>query len=133
MECGHVIFVWSHRGVTSDTVLNAIRGIRDEKYKNAEITDNNRVSRAETEAADIAKQMTLGKATMDKLKAIDENNKIVEDVGNITKPSMAEMLVMYRNTFRVQTAKDNFRLGCIDELNASGVLKNGAVVLPHSG
>ena len=123
-----MIFVWSHRGVTSDTVLNAIRGIRDEKYKNAEITDNNRVLRAETEAADIAKQMTLGKATMDKLKAIDENNKIVEDVGNIIKPSIADILGMHGKNSRVHTYKENLRLDCIVMLNASRVPKNGAVV-----
>ena len=72
--------------------------------------------------------MTLGKATVEKLKATKDNNKRVGDVGNITKPRMSEILVIYGKTFRVQTSKETLRLDCIVALNASGVLKNGAVV-----
>ena len=65
---------------------------------------------------------------MKKLKDIEDNNKRVDAVGNITKPRMAAILVMYRNNVRVQTPKDILRLDCIVALNASGVLKNGTVV-----
>ena len=70
----------------------------------------------------------LGKATVEKLGDIENANEIVEAVRKLTKPSMEAMLVMYRNTARVQTSKETLWLGCIVELNALGVLKNGAVV-----
>ena len=79
-------------------------------------------------AANIAKQMTLGKATVDKLDAIEQNKKIVEDVQKITNPRMAEMLVIYRKTVRLNTPKETFRLYCIVALNVSGVLNNSTVV-----
>ena len=78
--------------------------------------------------ADITKQMTLGKATVEKLEAIKDDDKIVEAVGNLTKTRMSAMLVVYRNTIIVQTSKETLRLDCIVTLNASGVLKSGAVV-----
>ena len=102
--------------------------IRDEKCKKAESTENNRAARAAKKAADIAKQTTLGKATVEKIEAFEDDNGRVEDVVNITKPRMSEILVIYGKTFRVQTSKETLRLDCIVALNASGVLKNGAVV-----
>ena len=65
---------------------------------------------------------------MDKINAIYYNTKIVEDVQKITNPSMAEMLVIYRKTVRVNKSKETFRLYCIVALNALGVLKNSVVV-----
>ena len=87
-----------------------------------ESTEKNSAARAATKAAEIAEEMMLGKATIEKLEAIEDNDKRVEAVGNITKPRMAAMLV------RVQTDKDTFRLDFIVALNSLGVLKNGAVV-----
>ena len=55
----------------------------------AESVENNCATREEKKAADIAKQTTLGKDTVEKLEAIEDNNKIVEAVGNLTKPRMA--------------------------------------------
>ena len=72
--------------------------------------------------------MTLGKATVDKLEAIEDNNKILEAIGKLTKPRMEDILVVYGNTDIVQTAKETLQLDCIVLLNASGVLKNGAVI-----
>ena len=115
-------------GVTGDTVLNMMRGIRDEKYKKTESTDKNHTERAAAKAADIAEQMTLGEPTVDKLEAIEEDDERLESMGNITKPSMEEMLMMYGETFRVQTSKETFRLDYIVLLNASGFLNNSAVV-----
>ena len=81
-----------------------------------------------TKAADISKEMTLGEATVDKLEAIEDNNKIVDTVGKLTNTRMAEILVVYIKTFRVQTAKETLRLDFIVVMNASGFFKNGAVV-----
>ena len=72
--------------------------------------------------------MKLGKATGEKIKAIEDNDKGGEAVGNLTKPRMAAMLVMYGNTIRVQRTKENFLLDCIVALNALGVINNGTVV-----
>ena len=72
--------------------------------------------------------MTLGKATVEKLKATKDNNKRVGDVVNITKPRMSEMLMMYRKTAGMHTSKEALRLDYIVMLNTSGVLKNGTVV-----
>ena len=99
-----------------------------QKIKEAEITEKNRAARAATKASDIAKQTTLGKATVENIKAIEDNNKRVEAVGKLTKPRMAAILVMYGKLVRVQTPKEIFLLDCIVALNASGVLKNGTVV-----
>ena len=115
-------------GVTSDTVLNVMRGIGYGKDKNMEIAENNCVARSATKAADISKHMTLIKATVVKLEAIEDNNKRVESLGKLTQIIMAAILVMYGNTVIVQTHKDIFRLDYIVALNASGVLKNGTVV-----
>ena len=41
---------------------------------------------------------------MEKLETIEDNNEIVEDVGNLTKQSMALMLVVYGKTAMVQTS-----------------------------
>ena len=114
-------------GVTGYTVMNVMHGIRNEKDKKEESTEKNRAARAVTKAAEIAEQMPLGKATVDKLEAIEDNKKL-EAVGNLTNPRMVEMLAMYRNTVKVQTAKEILQLDCIAALNASGVLKNGVVV-----
>ena len=65
---------------------------------------------------------------MEKLEAIKDDDKIVEAVGNFTKTRMSAMLVVYRNTIIVHTSKETLRLDCIVTLNASGVLKSGAVV-----
>ena len=115
-------------GFTGDTVLNVMRRIRYAKYKKAKITENNLAARAVTKAADITKYMTLGKDAVEKLEAIEDKYKRVEVVGNLTKPRMTEILVMYVNTVRVQTSKETLRLDCIFTLNAPGVLKNGVVV-----
>ena len=115
-------------GVTSDTVLNVMRGIGYGKDKNEEIAEKNCVARSETKAADISKHMTLIKDTVVKLEAIEDNNKRVEALGKLTQIIMAAILVMYGNTVIVQTHKDIFRLDYIVALNASGVLKNGTVV-----
>ena len=50
--------------------------------------------------------MTLGKATGEKLEAIEDNSKRVEAVVNITNPRMEDILVVYVNTGIVQTAKE---------------------------
>ena len=102
--------------------------IRDAKCKKAESTENNRAARAAKKAADIAKQTTLGKATVEKIEAFEDDNGRVEDVVNITKPRMSEMLMMYRKTARMHTSKEALRLDYIVMLNTSGVLKNGTVV-----
>ena len=52
----------------------------------------------------------------------------MEAAGKLAKPRMVEILSMYGNTFRVQTATETLLLDCIFALNASGVLNNGAVV-----
>ena len=56
---------------------------------------------------------------MEKLEAIEDNNKVVEDVGKLTKPRMSEILVMYRNNVRVQKSKETLWLDFIFTLNAS--------------
>ena len=86
MEYGQVIFVWSWWGVTGDTVLNVMRGIRDSQDKNAESTEMKNAVSAAMKAADISEHMKLGKATVEKLEAIEYNCERVEAVGNITKP-----------------------------------------------
>ena len=88
----------------------------------------NHAAKASTKAAEIANQMTLGKTTVEKIKAIHDDDKIVEAVGKITKPRMASILMMYGKTVRIQTSKETLRLDCIFALNALGVLKNDAVV-----
>ena len=123
-----MIFVWSWWGVTGDTVLNVMRGIRDSQDKNAESTERKNAVSAATKAADISEQMKLGKYTVEKLEAIEYNGERVEAVGNITKPRFVEMLVMHRRNVRVQTVKYIFRLDCIVMLDVSGVLNNGAVL-----
>ena len=65
---------------------------------------------------------------MEKLEAIEDNDKTVEALVNITKPRTAEILVIYRKTVRVQTAKDTLQLDHIVALNASRFLKNSALV-----
>ena len=65
---------------------------------------------------------------MDKIEAIEENKKRLGAVGNITKPRIAEILVIYGKTVRVQTAKEILWFNCIVVMNPSGVLKNGTVV-----
>ena len=112
----------------TSSVLNLMCGIRDAKDKKAESTEKNRATISATKAEDIVKQMTLGKANVDKLEAIEDNNKIVEAVGNITKPRMAAILMVYKNIVRVQTPQDILRLDFVAALNASGLLKNGMVV-----
>ena len=72
--------------------------------------------------------MMLGKATVEKIEAIEDDDVRVEAVGNFTKLRMAAMLAMCRNTVRVQTDNKSLRLYCIVELNALGFLKNGVVV-----
>ena len=64
--------------------------------------------------------MTLGKATVEKLEAIKDDDKIVEAVGNLTKTRMSAMLVVYRNTIIVHTPKENFRSDYIVTFNTSG-------------
>ena len=76
----------------------------------------------------ISEKIMLGKATVEKLEAIEEDNERVETVGKLTKPRMEDMLVMYGNNVRVQTAKETLRLDCIVALNTSRVLNNGAVI-----
>ena len=68
--------------------------------------------------------MTLGKATVEKLEAIEDKEKNVEHVGNLTKPSMAKHLVMHGKPVRVQAPKDILRL----DWNASGVQTNNKVL-----
>ena len=88
---------------------------------------NKRAARAATTAAEISEQMTLGRDTVEKIEAIEDDER-VRDMGNLTKTRMAGMLDMYGKTVRLQTAKETFLLDCMVELNASGVLKNYAVV-----
>ena len=57
-------------------------------------------------ATTFSNPMTLGKATVQKLEAIEENDKRVYAVVNLTKPRMVDILVLYENTVLVQTAKD---------------------------
>ena len=52
----------------------------------------------------------------------------MEAVRNITNTRIAEMLVVYRNNVRIQTSNETLRLDFIVALNASGVLKNDAMV-----
>ena len=89
--------------------------------------------RAASKAADIANQVTLGEATVKKFEASKDNNKRVEAVGKLTKSRMAAILVMYRNNFRLQTAKETLRLDCTVALNASGFYSQTLliVVLPY--
>ena len=81
-----------------------------------------------TKMAEISDQMTLGKATVDKLEDIEDDDKRVEAVGKLTNPRMEVMLVMCGNTVIVHKSKETLGLDCIVVLNTSGVLKNGAVV-----
>ena len=76
--------------------------------------------RASTKRIEISDYMTLGKATVEKLEAIEYNEKRVEAVGKLTKPRMADMLMMYGNNFRVKISKGILRLDCIIALNYSG-------------
>ena len=97
-----MIFFWSRGGgVTCDTVLNVVRVIRDANDKKTEITEQNRAARAAKKAADIANQMTLGKANVEKLEAIEDNNKRLEAVRKLTNPRMVAILVVYEKTIRV--------------------------------
>ena len=84
--------------------------------------------RAATKAAEIAKQMTLGKTAVEKLGDIEGDDKRVEAVENLANTRMAAISVMYVNTFRVHIAKENLQLDCIVVLNASDFLKNSAMV-----
>ena len=54
-----------------------------------------------------------------KLEAIDDNDKIVEALGNFSKLRMSEILVMYGNNVRVQKSKETLWLDFIFTLNAS--------------
>ena len=45
--------------------------------------------------------MALGKATVEKIEAIEDDDVRVEAVGNLTKIRMSAMLVICRNTVRV--------------------------------
>ena len=123
-----MIFVWYQGGgVTGDTVLNVMRGIRYAKDKKAEFTQKNREARVATKAADIADKMTLGKATVKKIEDIEDDIERVEAVGNLNKPRMEAMLMMYGNNFILQKYKETLNLYCLVELNASEVLKNCSV------
>ena len=84
--------------------------------------------RSTTKAEEIINQMTLGKASVEKLEVIEDDDERVEAVKNLTKPRIAEMFVMYGNNFRLYTPKETLKLCYIVELNASGVLKNGVVL-----
>ena len=81
-----------------------------------------------TKEAEISELMTLGRATVDKFEAIEDNDERVEAGVNLTDPRMAEMLLRYGNTVRVQTVKQTMRLDCIVTFNALGALNNCAVV-----
>ena len=72
--------------------------------------------------------MTLGKATVEKLEATNDNNERLYDVVNTTKPRMSSILVTQGQTVRDQTYKKNLWLDFIVALNALRVLKNSAVV-----
>ena len=76
-------------------------GIRYAKDKNAETTEKKRATRAATNPEEISKQMALGKATVEKIEAIEDDDVRVEAVGNLTKIRMSAMLVICRNTVRV--------------------------------
>ena len=128
MEYRQVIFVLYQGGVTGDTVLNVIHGNRDAKDKKALNYREEVCGKTAMKAADIFDQMTLGKVNVEELEDIEDADKRMGGVGNLTKPSMAEMLVMYRKTLRFQAAKETLWLDLIVPLNALGDLKNGAVV-----
>ena len=98
------------------------------KRKKEESKEKNCAAREDTKAADISSQTTLEKATVEKPEAVENKDKRVQTVGNITRPRMAAILVTNINNVRVQTSNQTLRLDCIVALNASGVLNNGAVV-----
>ena len=52
----------------------------------------------------IAKHMTLGKATVEKLEAVEDKYKRVAAVVNLTKTKIAAMMVTNVTTVRVQTS-----------------------------
>ena len=66
---------------------------------------------------------------MEKLEAIEDNNKRVKALGNFTKPSIAAIFVVYVRPVIFQTPKYILRLDCIVELNTSGSPKNNMVVV----
>ena len=115
-------------GVTGSTVLNVLRGIRDANDKNAESIEKKHAARASKKVEEITKQMISGKATVDKLEAIEDADERVKAVVKLKNPSMATMLVMYGETFIVKTSKETLRLECIGTLNALGIRNKGAVV-----
>ena len=80
-ECWEVILSGNGGGFNIDTLLNVMCGIRYAKYKKADSIDNKRAARAAKNSAEIAKQMKLGKATVEKLKAIEDNDDKLEAVG----------------------------------------------------
>ena len=59
-------------------MINMMRGIRDAKDKKAESSENNCAAREATKMEDITNQTTLGKDTVEKIEAIEDNNKRVE-------------------------------------------------------
>ena len=109
-------------------MLNVVRGIRDANDKNAESIEKKRAARASKKVAEITKQMMSGKATVEKLGDIEDANERVEAVVKLKNPRMAAMLVIYRNTVIVNTAKETLRLECIGTLNALGIRNKGAKV-----
>ena len=78
--------------------------------------------------AEIANQMTLGKATVEKLDDIGDDHNIFDAVAKLTKPTMTAVLVMYIKNFMFQTSRETLVLIFIVMLNASGFHKKGAVV-----
>ena len=63
------------------------------------------MARTVTKSAYIANHMTLGKATVEKLEAIEDNGKRVEAVGNTTKLRMVGILVMFVKNLIMYTYK----------------------------
>ena len=115
-------------GVIGDTVLNVVCGIRYEKDKKGGKYREEACGKSRDEGGRGCRADNGGVSYCGKLETIEDDYKKVEDVGKITKPRMEVMILMYRKTVKVQTAKDTLWLDCIVDVNASGFLNKGVVV-----
>ena len=95
---------WRLGGITCDTVLNVMHGVGYSKGKKSESIENNRAVIEATKAEEIAEHITLGKAIVGKLEAVEDDDERLGAVGNIIKPRVADMLVVYINTIIFQTS-----------------------------
>ena len=88
-----------------------IHGIRYAKEKKEESKEKNCAAREDTKAADISRQTTLEKATVEKPEAVENKDKRVQTVGNITRPRMAAILADIQSDFEVGLYSRIERLG----------------------